>query len=105
VTPDSLVLDIGCGWGANLEYLALERKVKNAHGITLSSAQFEEINARKLPGVQVWCVDYRDFKPTAEVRRADQHRDDRPPRLAGPAEARASRFRSTASTSTRLAVG
>ncbi|MER2559838.1 MAG: class I SAM-dependent methyltransferase [Myxococcaceae bacterium] len=63
VTPDSLVLDIGCGWGANLEYLALERKVKNAHGITLSSAQFEEINARKLPGVQVWCVDYRDFAP------------------------------------------
>jgi len=65
VGPDSLVLDIGCGWGANLEYLALERKVKNAHGITLSSAQFEEINARKLPGVQVWCVDYRDYKPAA----------------------------------------
>jgi hypothetical protein len=37
VGPDSLVLDIGCGWGAHLEYLALERKVKNAHGITLSS--------------------------------------------------------------------
>lgn len=63
VTPDSLVLDIGCGWGANLEYLALERKVKNAHGITLSTAQFEEINARKLPGVSVWCVDYKDYKP------------------------------------------
>jgi cyclopropane-fatty-acyl-phospholipid synthase len=63
VTPDSLVLDIGCGWGANLEYLVLERKVKNAHGITLSSAQFEELKARKLPGVTVWCVDYRDFKP------------------------------------------
>jgi cyclopropane-fatty-acyl-phospholipid synthase len=63
VTPDSLVLDIGCGWGANVEYLALERKVKNVHGITLSSAQFEEIKARKLPGVTVWCVDYKDFKP------------------------------------------
>lgn len=63
VTPDSLVLDIGCGWGANLEYLSLERKVKNAHGITLSSAQHEELKARKLPGVSVWCVDYKDFKP------------------------------------------
>jgi cyclopropane-fatty-acyl-phospholipid synthase len=63
VTPDSVVLDIGCGWGANLEYLALERKVKNAHGITLSSAQFEELKARKLPGVTVWCIDYKDFKP------------------------------------------
>jgi len=64
VTPDSLVLDIGCGWGANLEYLALERKVKRSHGITLSRAQADEITARKLPGVTMWCVDYRDFQPT-----------------------------------------
>lgn len=63
VTPESLVLDIGCGWGANLEYLALERKVKNAHGITLSTQQYEELKARKLPGVSVWCVDYKDYKP------------------------------------------
>ena len=27
VTPDSLVMDIGCGWGGNLEYLVYERKV------------------------------------------------------------------------------
>src|ERR1044071_4342816 len=44
VGPESTVLDIGCGWGANLEYLALVSKVKAAHGITLSSAQFAEIN-------------------------------------------------------------
>jgi cyclopropane-fatty-acyl-phospholipid synthase len=63
VTPDSLVLDIGCGWGANLEYLVLDRKVKNAHGITLSRAQADEIMTRKLPGVQIWCEDYKDFAP------------------------------------------
>ena len=62
MTPDKTVLDIGCGWGANLEYLSA-RGVKNAHGITLSDAQFQEIMARKLPGVTVWCVDYRDYKP------------------------------------------
>ena len=50
-TPDSLVLDIGCGWGANLEYLVLHHGLKRAHGITLSPAQCEEINSRKLPGV------------------------------------------------------
>ena len=61
--PLRRVLDVGCGWGANLEYLALERKVKNAHGITLSTQQYEELKARKLPGVSVWCVDYRDYKP------------------------------------------
>jgi cyclopropane-fatty-acyl-phospholipid synthase len=64
VKPESLVMDIGCGWGANLEYLVLERKVQRAHGITLSRAQYEEIMARKLPGVQVWCMDYKDFTPT-----------------------------------------
>jgi len=63
VTPDSLVLDVGCGWGANLEYLALDRKVKGSHGITLSRAQHEEIMARKLPGVTTWSVDYKDYAP------------------------------------------
>ncbi len=63
VTPESLVLDIGCGWGANLEYLSLERKVKEAHGITLSRAQADEITARKLPGVKMWVEDYKDFAP------------------------------------------
>ncbi|MBK7861284.1 MAG: class I SAM-dependent methyltransferase [Archangiaceae bacterium] len=63
VTPDSLVMDIGCGWGANLEYLVLERKVKRAHGVTLSRAQHDEIMARKLPGVATWCIDYREHQP------------------------------------------
>ncbi|MFO0659625.1 MAG: class I SAM-dependent methyltransferase [Polyangiaceae bacterium] len=65
MNPEKLVLDIGCGWGANLEYLSL-RGVKESHGITLSSAQFEEINARKLPGVKVWCVDYKDYSPAVK---------------------------------------
>jgi cyclopropane-fatty-acyl-phospholipid synthase len=64
VKPESLVMDIGCGWGANLEFLVLDRKVQRAHGLTLSRAQHDEIMARKLPGVQVWCEDYKDFTPT-----------------------------------------
>lgn len=62
VTPEKTVLDIGCGWGANLEYIA-RRGAKEAHGITLSPKQHDEIMARKLPGVQVWCTDYKDFAP------------------------------------------
>src|SRR5438105_1554052 len=46
VTPDKSVLDIGCGWGACLEYLATARGVKRAVGVTLSSAQAEEVNQR-----------------------------------------------------------
>ncbi|MGQ0504223.1 MAG: class I SAM-dependent methyltransferase [Myxococcaceae bacterium] len=62
MNPDKRVLDIGCGWGANLEYM-VTRGVKTAHGITLSTAQHDEINARKLPGVKTWVVDYKDFVP------------------------------------------
>jgi cyclopropane-fatty-acyl-phospholipid synthase len=63
VTPDSKVLDIGCGWGSNMEYLATTRQVKNVYGVTLSSAQMEEINARRIPGVKAYCTDYKDHVP------------------------------------------
>ena len=62
MTPEKSVLDIGCGWGANLEYLS-SRGVKNAHGITLSTAQCEEITRRKLPGVTAIVCDYKDYQP------------------------------------------
>jgi cyclopropane-fatty-acyl-phospholipid synthase len=62
VDRNKRVLDIGCGWGANLEYVA-KRGAKAAHGVTLSTAQHEEIMSRKLPGVKVWCMDYADFVP------------------------------------------
>lgn len=63
VGPDSLVLDIGCGWGSNLEYLVRERGVKRAHGITLSTAQAEWIGTRALPGVDVKVIDYAEYEP------------------------------------------
>ncbi len=63
MTPDKRVLDIGCGWGANLQYHVM-RGTKAAHGITLSTAQVEEINRRQLPGVKAWLCDYKDFQPT-----------------------------------------
>jgi len=49
VTKDASVLDIGCGWGANIEYLALMRGTKDVHGITLSPAQFAEIQNATSP--------------------------------------------------------
>lgn len=62
MNPDKRVLDIGCGWGANLEYHAT-RGTREAHGITLSPLQHEEIERRRLPGVKTWCADYKDFEP------------------------------------------
>ncbi|MGF1508995.1 MAG: class I SAM-dependent methyltransferase [Myxococcota bacterium] len=63
MNPDKLVLDVGCGWGANIQYHVLDRGTKAAHGITLSTEQAKEIERRKLPGVKVSVVDYREFSP------------------------------------------
>ncbi|MFT5434589.1 MAG: cyclopropane-fatty-acyl-phospholipid synthase [Myxococcota bacterium] len=63
VTQDKNVLDIGCGWGADLEFLSCDKGVKRSTGITLSRSQFAEVERRKLPGVTVECVDFREFKP------------------------------------------
>lgn len=62
MTPDKRILDIGCGWGSNLEYL-VSRGVKEAHGITLSTAQVEWINQRELPGVKALLMDFHDYVP------------------------------------------
>jgi cyclopropane-fatty-acyl-phospholipid synthase len=62
ITPDTLTLDIGCGWGSNLNYLH-KRGVKRAHGITLSTAQCEWIHSRGLEGVKAIVCDYKDYEP------------------------------------------
>ena len=63
LSPDKSVLDIGCGWGANIEYLAIDRGVRDVHGITLSPAQHAEIGRRKIPNVTSHCVSYLDYVP------------------------------------------
>lgn len=63
ITQEGSILDIGCGWGANIEFLARDKGVKDVHGITLSPAQFNEINSRKIPNVTAHCVNYLDYKP------------------------------------------
>jgi cyclopropane-fatty-acyl-phospholipid synthase len=63
VTPDKRVLDIGCGWGANLEHLCRRKGVRQATGITLSRAQGAEIERRQIPGLSLTVGDYRDFNP------------------------------------------
>lgn len=63
VTPGQTVLDIGCGWGANLRHLVEARRVERAVGITLSEAQLEHVSRAAIPRTSVECVDYRDFAP------------------------------------------
>jgi cyclopropane-fatty-acyl-phospholipid synthase len=65
--PGSRVLDIGCGWGANLEYQSLTRGVAAAHGITLSPAQVDEAAGRRIPRASVELADYREYVPAGTV--------------------------------------
>lgn len=49
--------------GANVEYQAVDRGVKEVHGITLSRAQHDEIMRRKIPGVTASVCSYLDYQP------------------------------------------
>ncbi len=61
--PDTAVLDIGCGWGANLQYQATRRMVRHMHGITLSPSQLSVSRSRNIPGAATELCDYREFSP------------------------------------------
>lgn len=60
--PGERLLDIGCGWGACLEYGVTARGVKDAVGVTLSRSQAEELEARKIPGVSCVVSDFMKWE-------------------------------------------
>ena len=60
MSPEKSILDVGCGWGSNLDYIR-RRGARAAHGVTLSTAQMEECHARGLK--DVFLCDYNDYAP------------------------------------------
>ena len=59
------LLDIGCGWGANLEYQATVNQVPDVRGITLSTSQHAYCQKRAIPNATIDCVNYLDYEAPA----------------------------------------
>jgi cyclopropane-fatty-acyl-phospholipid synthase len=57
------VLDIGCGWGANLKALVNEANVASAVGLTLAEEQANHISKSRMAGVQVHIEHWSDHQP------------------------------------------
>ncbi len=62
VTPEKSVLDIGCGWGACMEYQSSVRNAKRVVGVTLSTEQAKEVNDRKIPNAECIGADFMKWE-------------------------------------------
>src|ERR1700722_15279603 len=58
------VLDIGCGWGAQLMHLVGAQDVKHGVGLTLSDGKAEYLRALAPSNVEVLVRSWSDYEPT-----------------------------------------
>lgn len=63
--PGDTILEIGCGWGSFAATASAAGR--SVHGLTLSTEQKAEVDARALPGVTVSLTDYRDVIGTYDA--------------------------------------
>jgi cyclopropane-fatty-acyl-phospholipid synthase len=57
------VLDVGCGWGGTLRWLAEAYQVTDAVGLTLSAAQRDYLTEHPVPGAEIRLEDWNDHRP------------------------------------------
>ena len=62
----SNILDIGCGWGAMLKHLLVERGVETADGLTLSPAQHSYVNNLNIPRITSYLKSWTNFVPETQ---------------------------------------
>jgi cyclopropane-fatty-acyl-phospholipid synthase len=63
VGKGSRVLDVGCGWGALLDYLVGEHQAAHVIGLTLSTDQAGYARANLPASAEVRLQDWRDYEP------------------------------------------
>jgi cyclopropane-fatty-acyl-phospholipid synthase len=62
-SPGLDLLDVGCGWGANLQRLVRRYGVRRGVGLTLSAAQMAWCREHTVPGMDVRLEDWNDHVP------------------------------------------
>jgi cyclopropane-fatty-acyl-phospholipid synthase len=61
--PGARVLDVGCGWGANVRRLVDAHGAAEAVGLTLSEAQYDYVAEEASPGVEVRLEGWQEHVP------------------------------------------
>ena len=61
------VLDIGCGWGAQMRHVVSEAGARRATGLTLSQAQFSHVAAAGDLQADVKLQSWEDFSPAEPI--------------------------------------
>lgn len=62
VKPASKVLDVGCGWGGLMNYIADKYSGANVHGLTISSEQYAYVSENRSPNVTVDLCPWEKYK-------------------------------------------
>lgn len=62
VKPSSKVLDVGCGWGGLMNYIADKYSGAHVHGLTISSEQYAYVSENHSPNVTVDLCPWEKYK-------------------------------------------
>ncbi len=66
VKKDYRVMDVGCGWGGLMKFIANNYAGTSAHGVTLSSKQAAYVKQQNYSNVAVDMVSWEDYKLTGK---------------------------------------
>lgn len=62
--PGMRILDVGCGWGAQMQTLISEYGAAECVGLTLSEEQAAHVRARGPAGARVELTNWHDYRPS-----------------------------------------
>jgi len=71
VQEGSHVMDVGCGWGGLMNYIADNYDDASAHGLTISNAQYSYMNQESHSNVSVSLCPWQEFKLMEDEQKFD----------------------------------